>query len=108
MVGTVGGDAGAGSFTGELISVDPTVAKDRVTEIEALYHFKGSAHSFDAHVNVRLYNLKGTGTISGIVTDGWMEGAVISGSFKTVKCEAAPAGAVCFHGVMELTQDPLG
>jgi hypothetical protein len=104
--GITGGAIGTGSFTGEMLTVDPTVAKGRVTEIEALYNFKGSAHAFNAHMQVRMYNAKGNGTMTGIVTDGWMEGAIIAGEFVQAKCDEAP-GKVCFKIVLTLSQGPL-
>ena len=49
MVGVVGGDVGSGVYAGEILSMN-TVGN--TTSINALYHFKGSKHTFTADVNI--------------------------------------------------------
>ena len=106
LAGFVSGDVGSGSFTGEVISRDPTVAKGKIIEIEAIYQFKGNSHAFDSLVHVRQNAAKGTAVVTGLVTDGWMEGAQISGEFKTIKCDESPSKA-CFQGALNLYYGPL-
>lgn len=100
LQGIIGGDIGAGSMTGQIVTADPTVAKGAVTAMEAVYHVKGSNNSFDAHIDVRMFNKSLTGYFDGFVTDGWMVGSRIEGEFKGVKCDQSKGG--CFQVVMHL------
>ena len=54
MVGVVGGDAGRGTYAGEILNYQPGTP----TFIGALYHFNGRFHSFTAHVYVTQLDLK--------------------------------------------------
>ena len=67
MAGVVGGTCGSGSYAGEILKY----TEGPTTVIEALYHFKGSKHSFSALVHVEQTGLKAV--INGVVTKGWLE-----------------------------------
>ena len=98
MMGVVGGDVGSGTFTGEVVTIDPTAAKGNVTEIEAIYNVDGSDHNFTAHIHATVYKKTGTAYVRGMVVDGWMAGARIDGEFKTTKCNEG----TCFEVVLRL------
>ena len=57
MIGVVGGDVGTGTLAAEVLSL---VTVGDITNIEALYHFKGKFHSFTAHVFVTQNDPAGT------------------------------------------------
>lgn len=102
MVGVVGGDVRPGTFVGEVLNYHPGVT---ITNIEALYHIKGSRHSFTAHVFVTQNNVTGMATITGRVTDGWLEGARLTGEYKVwPNCPLTPPGSatMCFQGTLHI------
>jgi len=98
MAGTVGGDAGSGTFAGEILKY--TVASATAPKvIEALYHFNGSRHAFSALVHVEQTGLKAV--ISGVVTDGWLKGNRVDGHYTQIACSQAPNG-ICFQGALDI------
>ena len=102
MVGVVGGAVGDGSFAGEILKFTPGYP---IVKIEALYHMNGSKHSFTAHVYVTEDDSVGMATITGRVTEGWLEGARVNGSYKVwVKCPLTPpgSGTTCFQGTLHV------
>lgn len=103
MIGTVGGDAGTGTFSGEILSRDPTIANGQIVEIEALYHFNGGAHSFNARVNVVQFSNK-VAFIGGTVIDGSLQGSSIDGMYRLIPCDQAPS-KTCFQGTLHITGD---
>ncbi|HEY3288736.1 MAG TPA: hypothetical protein VGK87_01275 [Anaerolineae bacterium] len=99
MVGIVGGDVGNGSFKGEILSYNDD---GTTTLIHALYHMYGSVHSFSADVHVTESDANGAATLTGVVTEGWLAGAQVTGAFQTLKsCSAHPSGP-CFQGAVQL------
>jgi hypothetical protein len=96
MAGFVGGDVGAGTFTGEVLTL---VVVGNTVEIHASYHFKGSIHSFTADVHVLQTGLTfgATSAITGEVTSGWLKGNDVRGGYAVVACGEAPNG-MCFTG----------
>jgi hypothetical protein len=108
MVGVVGGDVGDGTFTGEVLS-DSTVGN--IETIVPLYHFNGNRHSFTALVTVTLDNSVGTATITGVVTEGWLKGAPVTGEFTTMAvCPIATPGnlfgTLCWQGALHVHRGP--
>jgi hypothetical protein len=102
MVGIVGGDVLPGTFKGEVLNYLPGTD---ITKIEAMYHFNGARHSFTAHVYVNQNNVTGMATITGRVTDGWLEDAAVTGSYKVWgSCPLTPpgSGTTCFQGSLQL------
>jgi hypothetical protein len=95
MTGVVGGDVGAGSYTGEILRYSPGTT----AVIEALYHFDGSKHVFSALVHVEQTGLKAV--ISGVVTEGWLKGHQIEGKYTQITCTQAPDGN-CFEGSLDI------
>lgn len=103
MVGIVGGDVGTGTFSGEVINYLPGVD---ISKIEALYHIHGGVHSFTAHVFVTQNNVTGMASITGSVTEGWLEGKPVNGSYKVwTNCPLTPPGnsTMCFQGTLHLS-----
>ncbi len=100
MAGVVGGDVGDGSFTGEILLRTPGPV---TTKIEALYHFKGSEHSFTALVHVE--STGGKAVIIGVVTDGWLKGHAVEGEFTTITCDHVGPSPACFEGTLAISRD---
>ena len=87
MAGVVSGDVGAGQYVGEVLEYNPT---DTITKVTALYHINGGTHQFTARLSVTQDNKKGTAVLTGVVTDGWMKGSQVSGSYQVI----GPSGIV--------------
>jgi hypothetical protein len=83
MAGVVSGDAGAGLFDGDVLTLS-TSSNGNTTYVTALYHINGGTHQFTARLNVTQDNTKGTAVIKGVVTDGWKKGARVSGSYQVI------------------------
>ena len=106
MAGVIeGGDAGDGIFTGEVLTraVDPVTG---VITVEAVYHFRGSKHSFDAriHAEQKVAGIGQKGVIIGVVTDGWLKGHTVEGEW-TVHPPCYPAGTGignCFEVTLDI------
>jgi hypothetical protein len=108
MAGLVSGDAGAGHFAGEILNKVDTAD---TTNIEALYHINGGAFQFTAHNFITQNNLKGTAVIHGVVVDGPMKGARVSGEYQVIgPCGIINAlngqgGDFCFQGTLTIRGD---
>jgi hypothetical protein len=100
MAGVVGGDVGGGTFTGEVLSM---ITVGAVTTIEAVYHFHGSKHSFNARVHVEQTGLNGV--IVGIVTDGWLKGQAVEGEYLQINGCANGITGACYQGTLEIEED---
>jgi hypothetical protein len=74
------------------------------TVIEALYHLRGSKHSFSALVHVEQTGVKGA--ISGVVTDGWMKGRQVAGEFTQVTTPRAPGDGNAYQGTVSIMGAP--
>jgi hypothetical protein len=103
MAGIVGGDVGNGFYAGEVLSdngsaSDPWIANAR-------YEFYGKKHSFIADVNVT--QTAGAGVITGVITQGWLKGAQVTGEY-TVESDCPIAtpdnvfGTLCFQGTLHV------
>lgn len=98
------GDAGTGSFTGEVLSggVNPNTG---LIEVVAAYHFTGSEHSFSALIKgLQPVGPIGTkGVMVGVVTDGWLKGHALGGEWTVI----APCGHIgnCFAVTLEIQRD---
>ena len=104
MTGIVGGNVGPGTYTGEVLSVN-TVGN--ITSIHARYHFNGSKHAFTADLNVTQDELAGTATIIGHVTEGWLNGASVTGEYIVLAvCPMETPdnayGTLCFQGTLHV------
>ncbi len=110
MVGVGGGAIGPATFTGE-IQFHCVVGTTEC--VEALYYFKGSKHSFGAHIWAKQDDVAGTGVIVGVITDGWLKGGSLTGEYQVLaKCNMETPGNVmdpptlCFQGVLHLQRAP--
>ncbi len=102
MAGIVGDDVGDGAFAGEILNIN-TVGT--ITKIEALYHVYGSRHSFTAHIFVTQDNVAGMAAIIGEVTEGWLEGAHVTGEYKVLAhCNIGTTGT-CFQGTLNINKN---
>jgi hypothetical protein len=104
MAGFVGGDVGDGTFTGEVLSavVDMSTTPPTKT-LDAVYHFSGSTHSFNADVHVIQTGLVNgsTAVITGFVTSGWLKGNHVAGEYTQIACVEGPLG-YCFQGTLDI------
>ena len=90
MEGVVGGgDAGVGTFAGEVLKWDTS---GDVIEIVAFYHLTGSKHSFSAIVHVLQPKTSTQGVITGVVTDGWLKGHAVKGDYTQINAGPNPYG----------------
>jgi hypothetical protein len=86
MAGVItGGEVGDGTFTGEALTrvVDPATG---VMTVEAVYHVHGSKHSFTAliHAVQHVAGIGQKGVITGVVTDGWLQGQAVEGGWTVI------------------------
>jgi hypothetical protein len=86
MAGVVSGDVGGGQFVGEVLEMTPPT--EPTTTIKAVYHLNGGAHQLTAQLTVVQDNAAGTAVLKGVVTDGWMKGAKVRGTYQVI----APCG----------------
>ncbi len=107
LKGIVGGDVGAGTFTGEALIRTPI---PNGVLIEADYHFHGSKHYFTARLFIVQTNIVVNGNITGqvgavagVVTDGWLKGNEVVGNY-TRSPFANPDGPsqFSFSGTLEI------
>ena len=106
MAGVVGGDVGNGRYAGEVISDDLTQEPD-FWLANARYEFYGKRHSFIADVDVVQDNTAGTAVITGVITQGWLKGAQLTGEYTVYnECPIATPGNVfgtlCFQGTLHV------
>jgi hypothetical protein len=106
MEGIVGGDVGNGRYAGEVIS-DDYLTQPGYWLANARYEFYGKKHSFIADVNVVQNNTLGTAVITGVVTQGWLKGAQLTGEYTVMPvCPIATPGnvfgTVCFQGTLHV------
>jgi len=104
MEGVVGGKVGDGIFTGEVLLNVPTATGSHIV---AIYHFTGPKHSFTALVNVVRtgIGLGTTAAISGIVTEGWLQGHPLEGEFTEIQCTHDGITTACYEGSLEVQRD---
>jgi hypothetical protein len=103
MAGVVSGDVGGGTFAGEILGASQT---GNILKIDALYHVNGGAHQFTAHNHIIQDNATGTAEISGVVTDGPLQGARVKGEYQVIHpcgiTNAADSGDLCFQGTLTI------
>jgi hypothetical protein len=100
MTGVVDGDVGAGTYSGEILTLTAT-STDLV--IDASYHFNGSRHAFTAlvHVVQTGFTDGSEAVITGQVTQGWLRGSPVQGEYTQIACGQAPSGS-CFQGTLDV------
>jgi len=99
MAGVVGGDVGNGTYAGEILTYDPTIAGGKITLITADYHLNGSLHQSNVRLTVWQFD-NNFAILSGAVTSGWRAGGHAFGIYKVLStCPGNPAGP-CFQGTL--------
>jgi hypothetical protein len=98
MSGIVGGDVGAGTFSGEVLAFAPGTV---TTNIEALYHIQGGIHSLTAHNFVTQNEGTRTAVVSGVVIDGWLKGRKVNGNYSIISCPDK-TGGLCYQGTLHI------
>ncbi len=106
MAGVVGGDVGNGLYAGEVLS-DDLSQEPAFWLANARYEFHGGKHSFIADVHVKQNETEGTGVITGVITQGWLKGAQLTGEYTVYsECPIATPGNVfgtlCFQGTLHV------
>ncbi len=108
MAGVVSGDAGAGLFAGDVLALS-TSSNGNTTHLTALYHINGGKHPFTARLSVTQDNTKGTAVLNGVVTDGWMKGVRVSGTYQVIypsgitnSITSGPFSNYCFQGTLHI------
>jgi hypothetical protein len=108
MAGVVGGDVGPGAFAGKVIK-DDTTSKPNFWLAQALYGFNGSKHSFVAYNFIAQDHTTSPirATIRGVVIQGWMRGARVTGEYRRWDTCPIPTrgnvfGSICFQGTLHL------
>ena len=106
MEGIVGGDVGNGVYAGVVLSDNLTQEPDYWIA-NAQYEFYGEKNSFIADVHVTQNNNTGTAVITGVVTQGWLKGAQLTGEYTVMSsCPIATPGNVfgttCFQGTLQV------
>jgi hypothetical protein len=104
MAGVVGGDVGNGSYAGEVLSYD-VLTQPGFTLIHARYEFYGEKHSFIADVHVKQDNTAGTAVITGVITQGWLKGAQLTGEYTEIYVCSNPDNffaPLCFQGTLHV------
>ncbi|MGA2488841.1 MAG: hypothetical protein ABSF99_01445 [Anaerolineales bacterium] len=110
MAGVVGGDVGNGRYAGKVLSED--LSKEPGFWLaHARYEFFGKKHSFIADVHVTQNNTTGTAVITGVITQGWLKGAQLTGEYTVMSVcrnpKATPGnvfGTLCFQGTLHVLQ----
>ena len=105
MAGVVGGDVGTGTYAGEVLNIGIV---GNIMSVEALYHFNGRVHSFTAHVFVTQNNTLGTAVITGLVTEGWLKDATVTGEYNVwgvcpIPTPGNAEGTQCYQGILHLS-----
>jgi len=94
IAGVAAGDIGSGTVSGDAFNPVAPLDGGKIT-FEAEYSFVGSKHS----TTIRFRTVQaadGSGVIIGVVTDGWLKGNVVTGTYTFRPCDEGVAG--CFDG----------
>lgn len=107
MAGVVGGDVGAGTFTGEVLTLVDSPAPpegDGTRVINAVYHFNGSRQTFTAvvHVVATGHAFGDTAVLTGRVTEGWLAGNLIAAEYTQGTCTHNGLTTTCFSGTLDI------
>jgi hypothetical protein len=109
MTGIVGGDVGRGRYAGEVLG-DDTTSQPGFWLGHARYEFHGHKDTFMADLHITEDDRSPaliTATIDGVVTDGWLEGAHVTGQYRQWDTCPIPTpgnvnGTICFQGTLHL------
>lgn len=102
MAGIVGGSVGDGAFEGTVLQYAP----GDTTLITADYHFIGSRHDFTARMHVEQTGLHAV--LVGVITDGWGEGKLVTGSYDQITCNLSGSPTDCFQGSLDIGRSSDG
>jgi len=107
LAGVVGGDVGIGRLAGEVLGDSLSVPGFWLGH--ARYEFYGEKHSFiaDVHITANSTTDPATAVITGVVTQGWLKGAQVTGEYTVMRACGIPTpgnvmGTVCFQGALEV------
>src|SRR6185503_3163140 len=95
IAGTAGGDLGDGTVIGDAFSPVEALPDGSLT-FEAEYRFVGSKHSLTVHFRT-VQAPDNSGVITGVVTDGWLNGNVVTGHYTGRACDEG-VNLTCFDG----------
>ncbi len=107
FAGVVGGDVGSGRLAGEVLSDGLFVPRFWLGH--ARYEFYGEKHSFiaDVHVTENHTTDPATAVITGVITQGWLKGAQLTGEYTVmpvspIKTPGNVFGTLCFQGTLHI------
>ena len=110
MAGVVGGDVGDGLYAGKVLSDDLSVPGFWLGH--ARYEFYGKKHSFiaDVHIVEDDTTDPATAVVTGVITDGWLKGANVTGTYTVIPvCPIATPGnvfgTVCIPGTLRINPE---
>jgi hypothetical protein len=95
IAGEAAGDIGSATLTGDAFNPVAPLDGGRIT-FEAEYRFVGAKHS----VTVRFRAIQSpdlSGVVVGVVTDGWLKGNVVTGTYQGRVCDEG-VNLKCFDG----------
>jgi hypothetical protein len=95
VAGVVGGDVGEGTLTGDAFSPVEALPDGNIT-FEAEYRLVGSKHSLTIHFR-SVQAPDNSGQLIGVVTEGWLKGNVVVGTYTARTCELG-VNLTCFDG----------
>ena len=98
MAGVVGGAVGEGAYAGKVLDFNPGAT----TVIAAIYEFNGSERPFKALVHVEQTGLQAV--ITGVVTDGWGKGNLVTGQYTEIKCDHDGITTDCWRGTLDIAE----
>jgi hypothetical protein len=106
LAGVVGGAVGDGSFAGKVLSEDLSLYPAFWQGLDQ-FEFNGEKHSFVADVHIKHDTATGLAVITGVVTQGWLKGAPLTGGYTSYSSCPIPtpgnaAGMLCFQGALHV------
>jgi hypothetical protein len=107
MAGVVGGDVGAGRYAGEIIS-DDTTSQPGFWLGHVRYELHGHKHTVIADLHITEDDRTPaliTAMIQGVVTEGWLKGAHVTGQYRQLDTCPIPTpgnvfGTTCLQGTL--------
>ena len=72
--------------------------------VVANYRINGANYSFTAQLNVTQFGQEvgNTAVITGVVTEGWLQGENVEGEYTVISCPDKPPLFQCFQGNLHI------
>jgi hypothetical protein len=102
MRGVAGGAVGDGTYSGRVLEM---VVGEPTTVVRAVYGFSGPEHEFTVLMYVEQTGL--VAKLSGVVTDGWRKGSLVSGEYTQIQYEHDGVTTDAWQGSVDLVDVPV-